>query len=46
VVQNNPVNGTGNGEPIVDPRQTTPDKQWENPNTDLGRTPAWGKIQH
>ncbi len=46
VVQNNPVNGTGNGEPVVDPRQTTPDKQWENPNTDIGRTPTWGKIQH
>lgn len=46
VVQNNPVNGTGNGEPVVDPRTTTPDKQWENPNTDIGRTPRWGAIQH
>lgn len=45
VTQNNPVNGTGNGEPVVDSRQTTPDKQWENPNTDIGRTPTWGKIQ-
>jgi hypothetical protein len=45
VVQNNPVQGTGNGEGVVDSRQTTPDKQWENPNTDIGRTPTWGKIQ-
>ena len=46
VVQNNPVNGgVGNGEPVVDPRQTTPDRQWENPNIPLGRTPTFGKIQ-
>lgn len=45
VVQNNPVNGTGNGEPVVDPRQTTPDQPFENPNIELGRTPVWGAIQ-
>lgn len=45
ITQNNPVNGTGNGEPVVDPRTTTPDKQRENPNVQLGRTPTWGKIQ-
>jgi hypothetical protein len=46
VVQNNPVQGIGNGEGVVDPRQTTPDKPLENPNLGIGRTPTWAKIQN
>ena len=45
VIIPNPVDGgVGNGEPITDAR-TEPDKQWENPDPNVGRTITFGKIQ-
>jgi len=44
VVSENPLNGKGNSEPITEAR-TEPDKQWENPNPQPGRSISFGKIQ-
>jgi hypothetical protein len=44
IVKVNPLDGQGNGEPITDAR-TEPDKVWENPDPQVGRTVTFGKIQ-
>jgi hypothetical protein len=44
VVSEDPRNGKGNSLPIIEAR-TEPDKQWENPNPQPGRSITFGKIQ-
>jgi hypothetical protein len=44
IVTKDPLDGKGNSEPITEAR-TEPDKQWENPNPQPGRTITFGKIQ-
>lgn len=48
IVRPDPLNGTGNGQPVFDPR-TVPaingGKNWENPNIPIGKTVEFGKIQ-
>jgi len=47
IVTKNPLDGKGNGEPIVDQRTEPrpPEDRHGNPNHQVGRTIVWGKIQ-
>ena len=44
IVQKDPLDGKGGAEPITSAK-TEPDKQWENPDPQAGRSITFGKIQ-
>lgn len=44
VVERNPLEGVGGAEPIYS-TDTVPHKHWENPDKQIGRTIAFGRIQ-